>query len=269
MLFDAHMHRLPEWEEKRESHLKDIDKFEELIQMLKERKVISEKKAHDKADELKELEAKLKESEESIQQMKEKIQTQSLSVDDVRRMKLERTRMEDEHAKAASVKQEYSRVLWETETEAKRRVQELECTIETYNTKAASDLHLIPKTAKNAGGEVFYARVDMEAQNAAAGNQTALLGGVDMNNMVQPHLLRLKEKFESKILNAEEDLTNLDTRIEKIELLRADATKNKEVSWAVIFSRYFLFVCDMFRSQFTCIYGQRSLNYIGSAESSN
>jgi len=213
---------LPIWEKKREDYCKDLENFEELLQKLNEHKQASEKKVNEKAAALQDLEIEMAKLDQNIKDMQVIVNTQTLSVDDVRQMQLKRIQLEQETTRAASLKQEYHKVLWETETQVKRRLHELESTVEEYNTKAASELQLIPKTALHAGGKVFYARVENKHMN---NEQGALLGGVDMKCMVQPHLLQMQSKIGSRVLQAKDQLAflleNMKTTEEDLKVMQA------------------------------------------------
>jgi len=191
-------------EKKREDYCTDLEKFSDLIRKLNEHKEASEQKVRDKTAELGRLESELAEADATVKKIRETIASQGITVDDARRLQSEKSRVEDSIAKAATAKQECSKALWELEMDLSRKVGELEAVTVQYN-KKGTELQLFPESAKNTHGKKFF--IDIEKKYSAEADQSLLLGGVDLNGMVRPHLDALKGSALNRTAEKKQELS--------------------------------------------------------------
>jgi len=137
-----------------------------------------------------------------------------LSAEDVRRMQGERARVEDGLEKALATKQQHSKELWEAETELNKVCDELEAAASVFNSKA-TELQLIPETAKHSQGKKF--KIVVHKELAEESDTNAMLGNVDIKNEARPVIAQLKETMTGNMNVAKQELLNLLDQEEQAE----------------------------------------------------
>lgn len=162
------------------------DKYENRIQVLQE--------------ELGKIEEELKEADEERRSLQKAVDAQGISMQDIDRMTSERERLQKGTESASQRLDEVKRKVADMESEASRKLEELERMVDKYNT-LAYQIALIPSTAANAKGREYELQVlvsdssDFTSSNVlkAAGNTSEterLL--VDSTTGYQPgHILNL------------------------------------------------------------------------------
>jgi SMC interacting uncharacterized protein involved in chromosome segregation len=152
-------------ERKREEYCRDLEKFSDLINKLKEHKNNSEDKVQDKRSELHALEEELSGLHKKLEDIRVTVASQGITVEDAKRLQSEKALVIDEISKGSSAKHECNKVLWDLEMELSRDYHELESLAYQYN-NAATNL------VDNSGyGKKFIA--DIETNNAANIRQEA------------------------------------------------------------------------------------------------
>jgi len=228
---------LPGLEKKREDIASELEKFHELVQRLNEHKAKLNEQVKERKAELDLSESELEKKKMEIKKLEEIIGSQKLSVDDVRRMETEKSRAKESIERAAALKKEYNKTLWESERELDRRLEQLEEIVSKYNARA-SELLLIPETAPNARGKNFMIKVQKE--HAEDRYRSHLLGGVDVEGMVSPSIRHLKGSYSDRTDQARREILDLLDREEasneqlaettdKSEMLAEKIKKNEEI----------------------------------------
>lgn len=205
---------LPELEKRQEDLSSDLEKFHQLIEQLNDHKAALEKKVESRSAELDRNQADLSAINERVTELKNAVASQDLSAEDVRRMQGERARVEEGLEKAFATKQQHSKELWEAETELNKVCDELEAAASVFNSKA-TELQLIPETAKHSQGKKFKIVVDKAL--AEESDTNAMLGNVDIKNEVRPVIAQLKETMTGNMNVAKQELLNLLDQEEQAE----------------------------------------------------
>ena len=213
--------------QKREEDLRsDLAKFHQLIQQLNDHKDALEKKVESRAAELHSNNTDHRAVSDRCASLRTRISRQELSAEDVRRMQGDRARLEDGLERAAALKEEHGKALWDATAELNKRVEEVEMFAQQYN-KKCHRLELAPETARYSGGKTFLVEVDTNA--VGEGDGAAMLGrAVDLNGIVRPAIAQLKETVLGKMNTARQELLELLDQEEKAEDILTDALKSAE-----------------------------------------
>ena len=171
----------------------------------------------------------MKESSSKIERIKEIIDSQELTVEDVRRMEREKKRVEEQMASLNGALEGHQNALKEAEEKCSACFRLLENAIEEYNDKAR-DLELIPESGKHAEGKKFGVNLEKDRAEGAI----AMMGGLDLNGFVEPHVEKLGEDYVREALGEKERITEVLDRIESInhsiEELSEDIEVNEDFS---------------------------------------
>jgi len=204
----------PELEKRQEDLSSDLEKFHQLIEQLNDHKAALEKKVESRSAELERNQVDLSTIQEQVVELKAKVACQDLSAEDVRRMQGERARVEDGLEKALAFKQQYSKDLWEAETELTKVCDELEAAASVFNSKA-TELQLVPETAKHSQGKKF--KIVVKKELAEESDTNLMLGNVDIKNEARPVIAQLKETMTGNMNVAKQELLNLLDQEEQAE----------------------------------------------------
>ncbi len=208
-------------ERKREEYCRDLEKFSDLINKLKEHKNNSEDKVQDKRSELHALEEELSGLHKKLEDIRVTVASQGITVEDAKRLQSEKALVIDEISKGSSAKHECNKVLWDLEMELSRDYHELESLAYQYN-NAATNL------VDNSGyGKKFIA--DIETKIGATSDPRLLLGGIDISGEVLPHLDALKQSIMQQISDKKQQLMHLFDQEQVLEEARTEALDKAKV----------------------------------------
>lgn len=167
------------FEEYNELAMQRCEKYEERIPMLQ--------------TELDRLQEEVAETETEQRNLRQAVDDQGISMADIDRMNSERERLQKGIEAAGQRLEEAKKKVAERELDASQRLDELEHTVDRYNT-LAYQIALIPPTAANAKGRDFELRVRVdegpsfgESTAAAAGGEGGF--GASSGNMENERLL--------------------------------------------------------------------------------
>lgn len=104
------------------------------------------------------VEKELREAEEERRGLQRSVDAQGISMQDIDRMNSERDRLQKGIESATQRLEEVKKKVSEKEGEAGRKLDELERTVETYNT-LAYQIALIPASASNANGQNYELQI--------------------------------------------------------------------------------------------------------------
>ncbi|EKG19825.1 Kinetochore protein Ndc80 [Macrophomina phaseolina MS6] len=105
-------------------------------------------------DEIKKVEAELEEAEQDKANLQAMVDQQGITIQDIDRMNTERDRLQKSAESTSSRLEETRRRIAERELEATKKLDELERTVERYNSQGY-EIGIIPATAPRANGEDF------------------------------------------------------------------------------------------------------------------
>lgn len=154
---------LPELQAKEKDYVKDLGKFQQLVEQLENHKEQLDSKVALKEQELQKLMSSIKSVNHEIDALRERVDSQELSPEDVKRMMAERDQLQQAQGQASENRQVLQRRVWESEMALRDRVQALEDSSRAYN-GVAEDLKLVPSTARNARGRDLALEVDVRAR---------------------------------------------------------------------------------------------------------
>jgi kinetochore protein NDC80 len=154
---------LPELQAKEKDYVKDLGKFQQLVEQLENHKEQLDTKVALKEQELQKLLSSIKSVNHEIYALRERVDSQELSPEDVKRMMAERDQLQQAQGQASENRQVLQRRVWESEMALRDRVQALEDSSRAYN-GVAEDLKLVPSTARNARGRNLALEVDVRAR---------------------------------------------------------------------------------------------------------
>lgn len=154
---------LPELQAKEKDYVKDLGKFQQLVEQLENHKEQLDTKVALKEQELQKLLSSIKSVNHEIDALRERVDSQELSPEDVKRMMAERDQLQQAQGQASENRQVLQRRVWESEMALRDRVQALEDSSRAYN-GVAEDLKLVPSTARNAKGRNLALEVDVRAR---------------------------------------------------------------------------------------------------------
>ena len=154
---------LPELQIKEKDYMKDLGKFQQLVEQLENHKEQLDNKVSLKEQELQKLLVSIKNVNYEIETLRERVDSQELSPEDVKRMMAERDQLQQAQGQASENRQILQRRVWESEMALRDHVQALEDSSRAYN-GVAEDLKLVPSTARNAKGRNLSLEVDVRAK---------------------------------------------------------------------------------------------------------
>mmetsp|Transcript_19429 Transcript_19429/g.33117 ORF Transcript_19429/g.33117 Transcript_19429/m.33117 type:complete len:706 (-) Transcript_19429:92-2209(-) len=208
--------------EKQEEYATDIEKFLNLIQTLEDHKAELTNKVETLTMEKTTMEAEMEDCAKTIQRLKDTIGSQELSQEDVRRMQREKDRLDVQIEKQNDILNGHLNMLKEAEEKWSACFQLLERTVQEYNSKA-TDLELIPETAKHAKGKKLEVILDEES---AAEGTIQLMGGVDVAGAAKSHVEKFVKTYDREILTEKRRMIEVKENVEAVESSGADLAEN-------------------------------------------
>lgn len=136
----------------------DKAKFEEYNALAVQRSDKYESRIGVLNEELARLEEELKEADEERRSLQKSVDAQGISMQDIDRMTSERERLQKGTESASQRLEEVKKKVADRESEASRKLDELERMVDKYNT-LAYQIALIPSTAANAKGREYELQV--------------------------------------------------------------------------------------------------------------
>lgn len=179
---------LPELEAKEKDYLKDLGKFQQLVEQLENHKEQLDNKVCVKEQDSLKLQISINSASQDIEALRERVNSQELSPDDVKRMMAERDQLQQAQGQASENRQLLQRRVWESEMALRDRVQALEDSSRAYN-GVAEDLKVVPSTARYAKGRNLMLEVDVRAKK-----RDGLLC-TDVRRDILPALQELRAQF--------------------------------------------------------------------------
>mmetsp|Transcript_30073 Transcript_30073/g.72630 ORF Transcript_30073/g.72630 Transcript_30073/m.72630 type:complete len:697 (-) Transcript_30073:1689-3779(-) len=213
-MLNEEVNGLSEAQQKQEEYATNIEKFLNLIQTLNAHKAELIHKDETLTAEKATMEQQMEDCSKKIQQLRETIDGQELSQEDVRRMEREKARIEEQVAKQKGVLGGHVAALKESQEKWEAVYALLEQRVGEYNARA-EQLELIPKTARYAKGHDFEVRLD---ENMAVESVVKMMGGVDIEGVVKPHVKKLVEFFASETLSEKRKLSEMKEQVESAEI---------------------------------------------------
>jgi len=168
---------------------------------------------HERALELAELEKK---------EVQERLDQQELKLEDVERMHREREDLDEKLLSLAEHRDRAQAQLDDTMAKFRRKGQELEEKAEQY-TSLATQLKIVPVSAKHANGKDMDLRLDIDAATSKA-----MVNGLDVKGVVKPALLKLKFTFQQR--SKDTHSVNVDLKQELDAQEEANSELEKEIA---------------------------------------
>ena len=168
---------LPELIAKEKDYVKDLGKFQQLVEQLENHKEQLDNKVALKEQEHQKILAHIKNVNSEINALRSRVDSQELSPEDVKRMIAERDQLQLAQEQASENRQILQRRVWEAEMALRDRVQALEDSSRAYN-GVAEDLKLIPHTARFAKGRNLSLEVDVRAKKRDGLLRTDIRGDI-------------------------------------------------------------------------------------------
>ncbi len=235
------IHSVNNAHEKQEEYATDIEKFLNLIQTLEDHKAELTHKVETLTMEKSTMEAEMGDCAKTIQRLKDTIGSQELSQEDVRRMNREKDRLDVQIQKQNDILNGHLNMLKEVEEKWSACFQLLERTVQEYNSKA-TDLELIPETAKHAKGKKLEVILD---QGSAAEGTVQLTGGVDVAGAARSHLEKFVKTYDREISTEKRRMMEVKENAEAVENSIADLAENIDVSSTIPLLILCLFVAQL------------------------
>lgn len=189
---------LPELQAKEKDYVKDLGKFQQLVEQLENHKEQLDTKVALKEQELQKLLSSIKSVSHEIDALRERVDSQELSPEDVKRMMAERDQLQQAQGQASENRQVLQRRVWESEMALRDRVQALEDSSRAYN-GVAEDLKLVPSTARNARGRNLALEVDVRARKRDGLLRT------DVRKDILPALQELRSEYMERTMSLRKD----------------------------------------------------------------
>lgn len=219
--------RLSEAQHKQEEYATNIEKFLNLIQTLNDHKAELTNKVETLTIEKSTTEQEMEDYSTKIAQLRQTINSQELSQEDVRRMEREKTRVEEQISKQSSVLEGQVAALKEAQEKWCAIYQLLEQKVKEYNGQG-KQLELIPKNAKHAKGNNFEVKLD---KKKAVEGMVNMMGGVDVEGVVKPHVEKLAKGYESETVNEKSRMVEVKESIESTESSNDQLMEDIDVSF--------------------------------------
>jgi kinetochore protein NDC80 len=160
----------------------DKAKFEEYNTLAAQRAEKYEHRIQVLQEELDNLIVELKEAEDERRALQKAVDDQGISMQDIDRMTSERERLQKGIEAAAVRLEEVKKKVADKETEASRKLDDLEHAVDRYNT-VAYQIGLIPSTAVNAKGKNYELHVTVnEGLNLTTSQMQGSLGRAEVEN---------------------------------------------------------------------------------------
>lgn len=172
-------------------------------------------------DELNKLESELKEADDERRGLQKTVDAQGISMQDIDRMTAERERLQKGIESAGQRLEEVKKKMAEKESEAVRKLDELERMVDKYNTMAYQ-IAVIPATAANAKGQEYElqltlndntdmdgpagASTDRLLMDATTGYQPSHILNIDLRGQARSSFLTLKKEIAKRRNAAMEDM---------------------------------------------------------------
>ena len=205
----------------------DKVKFEEYNHLALQRSEKYEHRTQVLEDEIEKLNAELTEAEEERRSLQKSVDAQGISMQDIDRMNSERERLQKGIESASQRLEEVKKRVAEKEADAGRKLEDLERTVDQYNT-IAYQIALIPASAANAKGEDYELRVmvsddsDFTASNfkssttgansgrlledSTTGYQPGHILNLDLRGQVRSNFLSLRKEISERRSAAMDDM---------------------------------------------------------------
>ncbi|RDA92407.1 hypothetical protein CP533_4695 [Ophiocordyceps camponoti-saundersi (nom. inval.)] len=204
----------------------DKVKFEEYNSLAVQRSDKYEARIEVLQEELSKLVKELKEAEDERRSLQRSVDAQGISMQDIDRMTAERERLQKGVESAGQRLGDVKKKVSEREAEASRRLDELERTVDKYNT-LAYQIALIPATAANAQGREFELQIivadgpDLAASESQGGGPSsadrllaeAITGyqpghilNLDIRGQVRSSCLALRKDISERRVAAMDDM---------------------------------------------------------------
>jgi kinetochore protein NDC80 len=198
---------LPEKEAKLRNVQSDLKKFESIVKKFEVHKEALASKISTRQQDVKTKSEELATIQAQIKRLHVKIDSQELSALDVQRLGQEKSRLQDGLAAASNHKKVLEEKLWETEMQLSKKNDEVEELVHKYNSTAMS-MHLIPATAKYAGGTEYELKLKSGASEGVDHHDDLdSFFSVNLKGIIRPALLRVKGSATQRMHTArEEDL---------------------------------------------------------------
>jgi SMC interacting uncharacterized protein involved in chromosome segregation len=183
-----------------------------LVSLINEYKQHVAQCTNKEAEVYKELEEKSSELERLLTEkrnLENILETQELSQMDVEKINNERYQLELDLKELESHKNEAKKLNWEREKEYKQFFSSLMNDFHVYHQKAMR-LHLLPSTAKLAGGVDYQLLINEEHSNPHEMLFVKLKGGI------KPNLAQLKEALLKNIVDLQEESALLEDHLEQV-----------------------------------------------------
>ena len=195
----------------------DKVKFEEYNTLAQQRTEKYDNRIQVLEEELEKLNEELREAEEERRSLQKSVDAQGISMQDIDRMNSERERLQKGIESASQRLEEVKKKVADKEADAGRKLEELEQSVNKYNT-LAYQIALIPSTAANAGGQDHELQVlvsddsDFTSSNFKTSTNAASSGRLleDSTTGYQPgHILNidLRGQIRSSFLSLRKDIS--------------------------------------------------------------
>ncbi|KAI9151929.1 putative kinetochore protein NDC80 [Paramyrothecium foliicola] len=199
----------------------DKIKFEEYNALAMQRSEKYEGRIQVLQDELEKLEGELKEADDERRGLQKAVDAQGISMQDIDRMTAERERLQKGIESASQRLEEVKKKMAEKESEAVRKLDELERMVDKYNT-LAYQIAVIPAAAANSKGEEYElqlmlndntdmngptgASTDRLLMDATTGYQPSHILNIDLRGQARSSFLALKKEIAKRRNAAMEDM---------------------------------------------------------------
>ncbi|KAL3162304.1 hypothetical protein ABBQ32_009992 [Trebouxia sp. C0010 RCD-2024] len=192
---------------KQEEHVRDRDKFRTLIDNLQSHKQSLQRKLQERKAEVESKQEQLASTLLESDAMRAVIAGQTVNKDDVVRMNQEKCKQAEILAGVCGQREALERRVYEQDVQLELSLDELETTVQAYNT-AADRLQLIPVTAKYAGGLQYEIQLDR------AGVSASDIITVDLKGEVKPALARLRDSRAARARELSEEVLAVQERLD-------------------------------------------------------
>ena len=205
----------------------DKVKFEQYNSMAQQRSEKYENRARVLEDELEKLNQELSEAEQERRSLQKAVDAQGISMQDIDRMNSERERLQKGIESASQRLEEVKRKAADKEAEASRKLEDLERTVDRYNT-LAYQIALIPSSAANARGQDYELQIlvsddsDLTSSNfktsinaastgrlledSTTGYQPGHILNLDLRGQIRSNFLSLRKEISERRSAAIEDM---------------------------------------------------------------
>jgi kinetochore protein NDC80 len=205
----------------------DKVKFQEYNQLAEQRSEKYENRIQVLEEELEKLNEELKDVEDERRDLQRSVDAQGISMQDIDRMNSERDRLQKGIENASQRLDEVKKRVAEKEGEANRKLDELERTVDKFNT-LAYQIALIPATAANAQGQNYELQVmvsddsdftssnllksstnqsaDRLLEDPMTGYQPGHILNLDLRGSIRGNFLSLRKEISERRSAAMEDM---------------------------------------------------------------